>query len=251
MALDKPIEEINEVDLTSLIDAGTPELKTLDYKQSLPGNSDDDRKEFVADISSFANAAGGHLIYGMRADEGVPVELLGVDAEGDGAILRLESLIRDGIDPRITGIHSTAIKLANSRTAILIRVPKSFSSPHMVRFKNTSRFYSRASNGKYQLDVHEIRAAFLGSETTAERIRNFRLDRVSRIRARETGIPLRAGPCTALHIIPLTAFGGSAIYDVIALKRSVAINQTLAPLFHDLANHSRINFDGLLIVANN
>ncbi len=249
MALDKSIEEINEADLESLIDAGTPELKTLDYKQSLPGNSDEGRREFLADVSSFANSVGGHLIYGMRADAGVPVELLGVDAEGDGAILRLESSIRDGIDPRIAGIHCTAVKLTNSRTAILIRIPKSFSSPHMVRFKNTSRFYSRASNGKYQLDVQEIRAAFLASETTAERIRNFRLDRVSCIRARETAIPLRAGPCTVLHIIPLSAFGSGTRYDVIALKANVAATcQALAPLFHDLANYSRINFDGLLVV---
>jgi hypothetical protein len=247
MALDKPIEEITEADLASLIDAGTPELKTLDYKQSLPGHSDDDRKEFLADISSFANSAGGHLIFGMRADAGVPVELTGVDEEGDGAILRLESSIRDGIDPRIAGIHSTSITLANSRAAILIRIPKSFASPHIVRFKNTSRFYSRASNGKYQLDVHEIRAAFLGSETTAERMRTFRLDRVSRIRARETAIPLRAGPCTALHIVPLSAFGSGTRYDVIALKAKTAIYQALAPLFLDSANYSRINFDGLLV----
>jgi Putative DNA-binding domain len=250
MVLDKPLDEIKEEDLASLIDTGTPELKTLDYKRSLPGTSDDDRKEFLADVSSFANAAGGHLIFGMRADEGVPVELSGVDERGDGEILRLENIIRDGIDPRITGIHSAAIKLPRSRTAIVTRIPKSFSSPHMVKFKNTSRFYSRASNGKYQLDVHQIRAAFLGSETTAERIRNFRLERVSQIRARETAIPLRAGPCTALHIIPLSAFGSSTRYDVIALRTTNIIYQTLAPLFHDLATHSKINFDGRLVYSN-
>jgi schlafen family protein len=247
MVLDKTIEEISEADLTSLIDAGTPELKTLDYKQSLPGNSDEERKEFLADASSFANAAGGHLIYGMRAEAGVPVELLGMDDDGDAAILRLETSIRDGIVPRITGVHSTAIKLANSKTAVLVRVPKSFSSPHMVRFKNTSRFYSRGSNGKYQLDVDEIRAAFLGSAATTEGIRNFRLDRLSQIRARETAISLIPGPCAALHIIPLSAFGGNTRYDVIALKTTNIIYRDLAPLFHDRADQSRINFDGRVV----
>jgi hypothetical protein len=247
MALDKPIDDIDESDLASLIDAGTPELKTLEYKQSLPGNSDEDRKEFLADVSSFANASGGHLIYGMRAEDGVPVELLGVEDDADGAILRLESSIRDGIAPRITAIHSTAIKLANSRKAILIRVLKSFSSPHMVRFKHTSRFYSRASNGKYQLDVDQIRAAFLGSETTAERVRNFRLDRVSRIRMRETAVPVRPGPCTAVHIIPLSAFGSGARLDVISVKTTNIIYQTLAPVFHNSADRSRINLDGRLV----
>jgi hypothetical protein len=65
LALDKPVEEITEADLTALIEAGTPELKTLEYKQAPPGGGDDVRKEFLADVASFANSSGGHLIYGM------------------------------------------------------------------------------------------------------------------------------------------------------------------------------------------
>ncbi len=244
MPLDKPLEEITEADLTALIDARTPELRTLEYKQVLPGTSDDKRKEFLADASSFANCVGGHLIYGVREDAGVPVEAVGVPEDGDATILRLENMIRDGIARRMP-VHSAAIKLANSRTAIVMRIPKSLAPLHMVTFGGTSRFFSRTSNGKYQLDVDEIRAGFLGSETTAERIRNFRLDRVSRIRARETPIPLQQGPCTTLHILPLTAFGTSARYDVIALKRNANMYLTLAPLFQDNVNNSRINFDGL------
>jgi hypothetical protein len=72
----------------------TPELKTLEYKQSLPGTSDNDRKEFFADVSSFANSAGGHLVYGIRADAGVPLEPMGADEEGDSAILSMENAIR-------------------------------------------------------------------------------------------------------------------------------------------------------------
>jgi hypothetical protein len=246
VALDKPVEDIKEVDLQGLIDAGIPELKTLDYKQTLPGTADEERREFLADVSSFANAAGGHLIYGMRADAGIPVELIGVTEGGDSTISRLEGSARDGIDPRIVGIHSTAVKLGNSRTAIVMRIPKSYSSPHMVKFKNASRFYSRASNGKYQLDVREIKAAFLNSETTAERIRDFQLERVSRIRARDLGISLCAGPCVVLHIIPLDAFGSPTQYDVTELKSNMSAYQALAPLFRQLPDRCAINFDGLL-----
>lgn len=246
MALDKPLEEIKENDLKALIETGTPELKTLEYKQALPGGGDDERKEFLADVASFANSSGGHLIYGMRANTGIPVELPGVDGEGDGTILRLENMIRDGIAPRIVGVHSKAVKLADTRTAIVVRVPKSYASPHMVTFKGTSRFYARTSNGKYQLSVDEIRAAFLGSETTAERIRNFRLERVARIRGRDTAIPIPGGPCVVLHIVPLNAFGNTR-YSVIALASNPKIYQELTPLFMDEANHSQINFDGLMV----
>lgn len=248
MAFDKPLEEITEADLKALIEAGTSEHKTLEYKLALPGGNDEARKEFLADISSFANSSGGHLIFGMREDAGTPVELLGIDGEGDEAILRLENIIRDGIAPRIAGVHSKAVKLATGQMAIVIHVPKSFASPHMVTYRSTSRFFARTSNGKSPLDVHQIRAAFFASETTAERIRNFRLERIGRIRARETAVPLRPGPCTALHILPIGAFGsGAKHYDVIGLKAKVPLVQQFAPLFFDFAHFVRVNFDGLLV----
>lgn len=246
MLLDHPIENLTEADLKALIDAGVPELRTLDYKQALPGTSDEQRKDFLADVSSFANCAGGHLIYGMREQDGVPVDLPGLAEDADSTLLKLENMIRDGIAPRVL-VRSTAIKLANARIAIVVRIPRSFSSPHMVVFKANSRFFSRASNGKYPMDVHQIREAFLGSETTSERIRNFRLDRASQIRAREVPLPLHGGPCIALHVIPVNSFASGARYDLIPLKADASIHLNLAPLFRDFANDSRINFDGLLV----
>jgi hypothetical protein len=252
MAFDKPISELNESDLDALIAAGTPELKTLEYKLTLPGRSESDRKELFADASSFANSAGGHIVYGMRADAGIPLESVGVDEDGDSAILGLEGAIRDGIAPRIAGIHSTAIKLARTgKAAIVLHIPKSFAAPHMVQYKGSSRFYARTSNGKYQLDVHEIRAAMLATETIAERIRDFRLDRISRVRARDTPIPLPAGPCISLHLIPVNGVGSTRSYDVVSLKSNVVIHQALAPPFWTFVNNSRLNLDGLLLYDTN
>ena len=59
----RPLESIEAADLQALIENEVAESRTIEYKQSLPGNSRDDRKEFLADVSSFANASGGHLIY--------------------------------------------------------------------------------------------------------------------------------------------------------------------------------------------
>src|SRR6266516_3540896 len=176
MPLEKSLESIGESDLRALIENQVSERKTIEYKRSLHGNSDGEIKEFLADVSSFANAIGGDLIYGMEAEAGVPTELPGLEiANVDAEILRLESSIRDGVDPRIPGIRSWPVKLQNSRAAIILRIPKSWST-HMVRFKGSSRFFSRTSNGKYQLDVREIRAAFLMRESIADRIRDFRAD---------------------------------------------------------------------------
>ena len=45
------------------------------YKQKFPTNSDVDRKEFLADISSFANASGGDLVFGITEENGSPKAL--------------------------------------------------------------------------------------------------------------------------------------------------------------------------------
>ena len=63
----------------------------LEYKLLLPGNSDGDKKEFAADVCSFANAIGGEILYGVEADKGVPVNCLGLPVVNpDGEILRLQ-----------------------------------------------------------------------------------------------------------------------------------------------------------------
>ena len=51
----KDLAAITELDLKSLIENSVLEQKTLDYKKMLPGNSDSEKKEFLADVSSFAN----------------------------------------------------------------------------------------------------------------------------------------------------------------------------------------------------
>ncbi len=108
----KPLELINESDFQSLVDNQRLEGKTIEYKESLPDNSDSDKKEFLADISSFANAAGGDLIFGINEVDHVPSELSGLDLSNiDAEKLRLESIIRDGIEPRIPAVSIREIPL--------------------------------------------------------------------------------------------------------------------------------------------
>jgi schlafen family protein len=238
----KQLDSIQEGDLQDLI-GKDPERKIIEYKQSLSSNSHEDKREFLADVSSFANAAGGHLIYGIREESGIPIELCGLqDIDADAQILRLENIIRDCIEPRIPGIHMRAIPLQTSGVAIIIRIPRSWALPHVVKFEKHWRFYSRNSAGKYPLDVSELRAAFALSETTTERIRNFRMERLSKIVAGETPIALNESAKIVLHIIPFSAFDPAARFDVSALvKNPNSLKPTSLSEFI-----FRYNFDGLL-----
>lgn len=214
--IQKIFEDIRKSDIDFLIDNKIGEIKTLEYKEKLPGSQDSDKKEFLADISSFANSSGGDVIYGIKAavnengkKTGEPeavIPLRGITA--DEAKLQIENLIRTGIEPRIP----VQVKTIDGYGAdekdfvILVRIPQSVASPHMVTFKNSSRFYCRNSAGKYQLDVHEIRNAFLATDSQAERIRSFIQNRLAKIMADETPVPLSTSHRLVLHILPLYPF---------------------------------------------
>jgi predicted HTH transcriptional regulator len=210
----KDIDAIAKEDIDKLITEKVTEQKTLEYKQELPKPSDKEIKEFLADISSFANASGGDIIYGIKPavdpvsgkKTGAPDSVMPIQNEtSDAAILRLENIIRDGIAPRVRAPIRGITGCGNGTGfVLLIRIPKSFASPHMVKFQDTSRFFSRNSAGKYQLDVGEIRSAFALSESIPERIRRFRQDRIGNIIARETpGTLIPNVAVHVVHIIPL------------------------------------------------
>ena len=117
----KAIDQVTEQDLQGLVDNGVLEGKTIEYKQDLTINNDKDKKEFLADVSSFANASGGDLIYGIVEDRssGAPERLEGLlIANEDVEIRRLESQIIDGIEPRIPSVNINSISLRNNKYII-------------------------------------------------------------------------------------------------------------------------------------
>ncbi len=201
---------IAKADIDALVADAVQEGRTLDYKAQLPGNRDEDKREFLADVSSFANAAGGDIVFGVAEQKdadgrntGVPTDAHGLSCNPDQECLRMESLIRDGIQPRLPGVQVTAIDGFADGPVLVLRIPRSWIGPHMVTFRNSSRFYSRTSAGKHQLDVMEIGEAFRRVDSRAETIRRFRNDRIARIVARETPVPLNNGPAIAMHVCPV------------------------------------------------
>jgi len=216
--INKNLNDITEADLQRLVDDLVIENKTLEYKSELPGDSKGDKQSFLATVSSFANTNGGDIIYGMVEDRttGKPKELKGVKIDNvDQEILRLEQMIRDGIEPNIpsSSINTHPIILENSNYALIIRVSRSWLSPHRISYKNFNRFYSRSTNGIYELDIQELKSAFILSDAIGVKIKNFREKRISDIYANQLPIPFYPSPKLVLHLIPLTAFNFGKNYD--------------------------------------
>jgi len=241
----KDIEQITGEDLQALIDNLVLEGKTIEYKQSLPSNSDSAKKEFLADVSSFANASGGDLIFGVIEDRktGIPKSVEGLSIENiDQEISRLENMIRDGIEPRTPSYRIQPVELKNSKYVLIIRVRQSWIGPHRVIFNKDYQFYSRNSNGKHPLDVAELRVAFNLSETITERIRKFREDRLAKILANETPVPFYDNAKIVLHLIPVLSFNPAQSYGV----SQIASHPGEMPPIYCSGWNSRYNLDGFL-----
>lgn len=170
-----PLTALSEADLQALIENRVPESRTLDYKRDAVGRSDGDKKEFLADVSSFANTAGGHLVFGMDETGGLPTALPGLAGlDADAEIRRLDELIRDGLEPTILGIELRAVPLASGAVVVVIRIPKSRNPPHQVTYQKTFRFYGRGAAGKHPLDVTALREMFMPSAEAEEPSRSAR-----------------------------------------------------------------------------
>lgn len=237
----KPLNDVTINDINELVSNGVCESRILDYKLELHGNGDSGKKELLKDLSAFANTVGGCLIYGVEEESGLPTQIVGVKIDDfDKFKLHYENLLRTGVDPAIRGVDFHSVAVNGDKCIVIIDVPKSISRPHAVTIKQHFKFYSRNSSGVHQLEVDDLRRAFLASETTATRIRNFRNDRIANISEGETPVLMMQGPVLILQLIPSDAFEAGKKYQ---LKKQVCVD---VKTFAD-GDYGRFNFDGYVI----
>lgn len=245
--INKPLANITSEDIKNLVTNNVLERRTLEYKAQLPDNSDGDKKEFLADVSSFANTIGGDLIFGIKENNGTVETNFGLNiSNSDAEIARLENIIRDGIAPRIKP-EIEFISLEDNNSILIIRLRGSLESPHRVIFKSHDKFYARNSNGKYSMDVLELRNAFAQTSAITERIKDFRTNRILNVKSGEDSFTTIEKPFLALHFIPLSAFNTSVRLNadqLVAVKNS-EIKPSLSPLYAGGWSH-RINLLGVL-----
>ncbi|WP_176451320.1 helix-turn-helix domain-containing protein [Halorubrum sp. Ea8] len=244
--IEKPLDEITESDLQNLIEHTVLEGKTIEYKQEIP-DTRGGRKTLVQEASSFANTQGGDLIYGIEEDDdsGEPVDFHDLEiSDVDEEVGRLDSIIRDGVNPRIPGYDVKTVEVNSDKHVIIIRVRESFRSPHRVTLGGHDKFYARSSNGKYPLDVEELRREFILSETNAKEIRDYRADRLADIRANDTPVEITESPLVTIHLIPLRVFSAgrnSRVIDSFDVRDSPDSLQR-----QERPHGNRHNLDGLV-----
>jgi hypothetical protein len=235
--------------IEGLIDEKKEESKILEYKSSLQIVTPQQKEELCRDVTAFANAAGGLILYGIEEEKkdgkctGIPESVCGLGGmNAETEIRRVQEILLRGIDPRLTPpVHITA-HTANGEQVMALRIFRSWSSPHMIR-TDDSRFWVRVSRSREPLDANAIGAAFLATSERTSRIERFRDDRLGKILSNEGPRPMEDAPKVVLHVLPLA----------VAEKPPVLLGVDLRPKAEQAFGRARDrrNLDGVVFFGPN
>lgn len=133
---DRPLEY---QDIVDAISAGIRESEELDWKANLP--DEPSKNEFAKDVTAFANASGGILVYGV-ADNGhvkglPPTEL-------PGMIEKLRQQLASRVRPHLNNIQYKIID--GPETLLIVTVNRSAAAPHHVYEETTRANRKRTSS---------------------------------------------------------------------------------------------------------
>jgi len=177
------VRGIGEDKLREFLEKRIPEGHHLDYKKDLirEGNASGSnlgngaKREFLKDITGFANANGGDILLGVNEPSestSVDEQLVGID-DGNQLAQSLERLARDSVDPPIPGLHFEPVSLRNGKVAMVVHIPPTNMRPHRVNHSGHVGFYMRHSESTFSMNTYQIREAVLASASAEIRAKEY------------------------------------------------------------------------------
>ena len=153
------LDEIN-----ALIAAGENESRYLEFKRAaaLPEKTTDGfRTELSKDVSSFANSAGGRIIYGVAEN---PLSLNPIDRKLFPPE-RLEQLIAGNIAPRIPDLRIHVIQCEGEKVLYEVEIPQG-KTAHQAFDKRYYKRYERTIQAMEDYEIRDVMARGSGIETS-------------------------------------------------------------------------------------
>ncbi len=239
MGLPANLTQTTVADLEALIAGQIAEDAHLEFKRELPVLAGNGRNEFLADLSAFANSGGGDVIFGMDEDaEGRASQLVAQPGVADEQMRRFLDVLMNGIDPRVPGVEAHTVAVPGG-FVLLFRIRQSWIGPH--RLSTNQHFFIREGGRKRQLNMPEIKGLFLRSDSQAQRVRNFRTERIGKLVSGEAPLQLAAGSIFVVHLVPIQAVMGQVQIDPVPYTHARAL-----PALGMSAGGARLNVDGAL-----
>jgi Putative DNA-binding domain len=175
MSVPHDFDAISSDHIQDLVDTLRAEDRTIDFKRDWDDATFDGLSK---DVCAFANTDGGDIVVGVTDVNRIASSFPGVTgADADRRIRNAETSIRSKIEPRVHGLRIRYVEREGKPGAFVLRVSPSSTGPH--RLIQNGAFYSRGSAGNRDMDIFQVREAFLRGTLAEERIREFRAKRIS------------------------------------------------------------------------
>ena len=117
--------------------------------------------------------------------------------------------------------------------------------------KNRQAFVYRSSApNNVEMDVAQIRSAFVGAESASSRLVEFRASRLSRLMEGDGAVPLPNLPTIVIHVLPLESFTPGYRSDLSKISQNNDTQALLVPGNY-YGWRPRYTFDGFMQCAGN
>ena len=209
--LNKLLDTVTLNDINDLIKNKVEESRTLDYKRTLSFDEKGTR-QLLKHISSFANANGGNIIYGISENGGIPTNIIGLtfDELGvkdiDDLTLKISGKVEMCLDPGIKNLELKKIDIDIDRFILIIKIKKSYIAPHRMRIGQDHEFYMRGDKTTYPMDTRDLKTAFTSSLALNEQIKQYKTNKVYEILDNANNYIKDEKAYLIMQFIPLDAF---------------------------------------------
>ncbi len=176
---------------------------------------DKKKEEFKNDICSFANANGGYLIFGIEEKKGIPIQITGINIQGNNTD-RFELSLRNIINQIIPMSPMCQIKFINieEKYIVIVYITKGYCGPYVSGKEGSYRFLVRRGNSKTDMRYDEVKRMFNQSLMLSEQIEQFRYKRINMCNNKD-GIAstIKYSKFALVHTIPETALDNSFLFN--------------------------------------
>lgn len=198
----KPMSEWTLEELMVLLgDEQWRESATIDYKCEFRASDEG----FKKDVCAFANAQGGYLFFGIGEDDGVPVEIAGIENVGlDKFNLAISNALSASIEPSRPAYESHVIPVGENLCVLIVHVFEGVSKPYRVR--SEGRFWIRGNAGNEFMSYKTIEDLFLRTNMQKDKLQQIVDSRVGYLQREGalSALEYRQRPMFAAHFIPIS-----------------------------------------------
>lgn len=248
------LEQVGLEDIQNLIDTKERENQHIEFKEKVPDFKILAQKlEFLHDVSAFANAGGGDIVYGIKEKRdnknratAFPIAMPGLQISNPDYVQRqIEGILYSGLQPSLRGLQFRWLSKPDGSHILILRIPRSWVRPHAVSMNSEFRVSTRTASGKTPLPFKEIADMIIGSNTMIERVRGLRKERIELLKHGD--LPINVPPSVVmLQMVPADSFESGNRLSAGLLDES-SRRYSCTPLGSRGFLKSRFNFDGVLV----